>query len=1792
MKKSISLLLAVAMLLAVVPGVTVLAATESEAAIFTDESAWLKETEQRRAEMEQLRAEEEARRKEIEAESAKRRMALDISEDGVHPSRPAEPTTVQDGAALMSTDGTYSEVVYIETVEDLLAIDGHENGYYELMNDLNISGIEWKPLCLPGGVFNGNGHTVSGMTITEVPENSEGDIGLFGFNFYLRKNVYVYDLNLVNFDINISIDSDRDSPSWPTYISAMGFAYCDTCNMKGSINVDEKGINNELHEDIFIAGISDGTDCFSDIDINLTTDVEMGAEYYGMVNVYGLLNCINSISNGDITINMNSVDPWSIRTYGISNCVNCKMYGDINAFGNKEITAVSNSENCAYYGDIKTLNTEYTYGIYYSEGCTFVGCIESAATSNTEGSEAGNIYVMSYSTDCTVQGDMTATGSCTIIADGTNCAVYGEISSGSVSGLSNCTDCIVYGDITSATGTLISLGSDNYIKGNVNITAGGALIIDISSGNYIDGNITVTNGNLLGIIDSSDNYINGNITVNYGQAVGIQHGNNNYINGNLKVSIGTGELTYMYVSVLGIASGSGNYISGVVQGTYAGYIGTATHSVKHAVLLKCDHCGQFFGVCESNYCDRDHVHCVDRYRNPYDIMLYPLALYSGSIWGDDDPSGSYPGSGSEPEEPTPPAPKATYTLKIIDILTDTPLAGAVVTVDAKEYTTNANGVVTLSNAPITGGLRVEHGGSVVIAKSNFKAIPNQVNTVYANGLDIGPEDFFAGNGGSALIKGPQAEVFNKKINLFELPFNFDLNFWKHINIAYDKDRKVYQIISSLSMDDINNDDYDNYYDEIIRDASDKSWIDNFHKIQFEFELAKNQNWNYEFDIERVPGKLGPDGKVSAALFLELQPDGNQLKLVSGGAYVKFEGEYKGGAPILSMPILYLAYGVSGELMGNMNLELEKATLVDPQINAVADITAELTPYIGAGIGTQDILSIEAGLKGKLGMGLKVPAEKLSDSLTIDFTGQVYILGTALWLKTEYVKDFMKWQLYPYHGVEFMSLQDESDYSIIDRSYLNAAMPMALSAGTVKNGIYPYGGVKTGVLSDGRVIMVWLDDDTSRNLVNKTALYYSILENGVWSAPAQIENDGTADFDFDLKVSGNKAALVWQDALAALEESASLEDASAAIELSYAEFDGAKWSVPVAVTSGNTDYEYSPKLYYDGNAYIAWKQNSENSALPDTDIESIYSTAVSGGKVSEVKPEYEDMPLIYGLAVGKGGSVAIITDDASASGRVLYVDGTENYKSASRLSGLCYDNGFCFTENGTVQKAQSYGSYPKTLFEGGNAEKIAYITGHGHQAAVYEVQNEYTSNLYASYYEEGGWTNPVPITDFKEKIRSWDAHIDEKGNIIIGAVLANIVIENETMNDTARLVYTTTEPIEDIAVNTVTVKGDVTPGKMAEFIVNVTNNTKNDITSIDIALNGRDAQLYSGVQTVNIPAGASAYVTVNVMIPNDFDAQTITADITAPNLTESNKSNNTASGDFGAGNLKVELKGNSIMSDGTAQAVIKNTGCADVTDVILTVTGENGENIYTGEIGTVTGGETKKIRFTLDSSYYTFDGDNDSFAITATVDGNGDTLQFDNESTYCISWQSAEIISFAQPQAVMRVGDVYSPQVNVYPKNTSAEIYLVSDNESVAVIENGVITAVSNGTATITAMASGMAMTAKMTIYVRDLSAPVITSAEYYEFSDISGTYGDVYVSVDLTGCFEDGEAERMIIAVYAEDDELIGIATNDVTARRYDGINISTRNKKPKYVKAFIWNRLAGMMPAAYAASREITEIN
>jgi len=152
--------------------------------------------------------------------------------------------TFQKLDVLAAGNGTLLNPWQISTVDDLQAIGtvGDWDDAYILMNDLDLSALNWTALGTPGsntfsGSFDGNGHTIDGLTIdlTDV-SSSYVSVGLF----YGLVSATIKDLTLSNIDIQVTV-TDTD-----LYVGALAGTVeaedgevflIDQVNVSGTMNV-------------------------------------------------------------------------------------------------------------------------------------------------------------------------------------------------------------------------------------------------------------------------------------------------------------------------------------------------------------------------------------------------------------------------------------------------------------------------------------------------------------------------------------------------------------------------------------------------------------------------------------------------------------------------------------------------------------------------------------------------------------------------------------------------------------------------------------------------------------------------------------------------------------------------------------------------------------------------------------------------------------------------------------------------------------------------------------------------------------------------------------------------------------------------------------------------------------------------------------------------------------------------------------------------------------------------------------------------------------------------------------------------------------------------------------------------------------------------------------------------------------------------------------------------------------------------------------------------------------------
>ena len=254
------------------------------------------------------------------------------------------------GVVAFAADATATDVIEIESAEELAKIGNDANypasGNYKLVTSFTLTG-EWKPLPAFTGTFDGNGHTISGLKITQTYENSNNDpqIGLFTT---VGGTAVVKNLTLTNVDIDAT--TQASSSKVRLDVGAIAGATTDTasisnCKVSGNITVAQTATTQSGRTRIggILGYAQDKVEyCESKLTITVTSNnanSSAGAWCYvgGIVgqSISSVAYCVN---NGTVTVTATGTYPayaggicGTNATWGIITVENCVNNGTVSA---------------------------------------------------------------------------------------------------------------------------------------------------------------------------------------------------------------------------------------------------------------------------------------------------------------------------------------------------------------------------------------------------------------------------------------------------------------------------------------------------------------------------------------------------------------------------------------------------------------------------------------------------------------------------------------------------------------------------------------------------------------------------------------------------------------------------------------------------------------------------------------------------------------------------------------------------------------------------------------------------------------------------------------------------------------------------------------------------------------------------------------------------------------------------------------------------------------------------------------------------------------------------------------------------------------------------------------------------------------------------------------------------------------------------------------------------------------------------------------------------------------------
>ncbi len=206
-------------------------------------------------------------------------------------------------SASLTGGGTQDNPYLIQSEQDLAALAKNYTGntyagkYFQIENDLDMTDHFWVPAAFYG-VLDGNGHSVTGLTIKTTGSTS----GLFTNLYGTVKNLRL--------DVDISITGTSVAARYGGVAGYLMAGIIDNCVVTGKINVNKTAVTEgQTQGHTYVGGIAGNANaagsyirnCVNFADITITTTYRQSAAgILGMTEKLGhVINCVNF---GNVTV--------------------------------------------------------------------------------------------------------------------------------------------------------------------------------------------------------------------------------------------------------------------------------------------------------------------------------------------------------------------------------------------------------------------------------------------------------------------------------------------------------------------------------------------------------------------------------------------------------------------------------------------------------------------------------------------------------------------------------------------------------------------------------------------------------------------------------------------------------------------------------------------------------------------------------------------------------------------------------------------------------------------------------------------------------------------------------------------------------------------------------------------------------------------------------------------------------------------------------------------------------------------------------------------------------------------------------------------------------------------------------------------------------------------------------------------------------------------------------------------------------------------------------------------------
>ena len=563
-----------------------------------------------------------------------------------------------------------------------------------------------------------------------------------------------------------------------------------------------------------------------------------------------------------------------------------------------------------------------------------------------------------------------------------------------------------------------------------------------------------------------------------------------------------------------------------------------------------------------------------------------------------------------------------------------------------------------------------------------------------------------------------------------------------------------------------------------------------------------------------------------------------------------------------------------------------------------------------------------------------------------------------------------------------------------------------NAKTLKEGVLKSSIPISAQIGDKQVL-VWQDYDSSRSVANSCVLKYSVLQDGNWSEPKAVYDDGFGDSYADLKVINNELCLVWQKQKKEITSSdvdTALEQMGTSAEIYFAKFNETTDTFEdIKQLTTNEDCDMLPqfvdqssgiKIAYisnDGDLYqtsgtntikcLDYETNETTELVSTDDAIGKYETFEVNGTVETVyctadQTETHSMKTTYAEYQYYLDEVFDAEEDVSV-GSLEYCDG--NIQAI--VNGILYR--YDIANDELMMDMAGEQNFDNNAVYVSNGAKAAYVWG------SYDEETGQGAIKASMKGSDGHYTNPIDLFDTSGNIARVLAPIlDSEGN---WRITAN---EENPQDEIHALTYYAKE--ESTASVLISAQVNELESDKGETGIDFVYQSKGDspVKTIHVKVTAEDGTETAKDIEVNMLPGETLADTTYVDLTEIEKGQNITISIWADD--EVQKSDHTTSEYLASANLAVNATASEKDGVITVSAFVENKGASDAAGTItLYKDVEESASLAQEDNISCTSGDTKKADLSVPAEDIVYDENDAAYLPLVIKTDGGDYDESDN-----------------------------------------------------------------------------------------------------------------------------------------------------------------------------------------------------